>query len=938
MSRRRAEAPARVLAGALLAAAGCAVAEIPDSPVVAPQEHARWLAPLDSGARVLVLEDRSAPSVTAVAVFGAGGTDDPPRKEGLAHLVEHLTFRSRPGGGSPLRDQLKQMGATFNAYTTSDLTVYYSIAHKDQLPRLLELEGWRLARTLDGVSGEAFAAEKGVVRNERRQRGETSAGQRPFELVLQALFPPGHPLARPVSGSEASLRATTAADARAFVERHYRPDNFTLVIAGDVDPDQVGRLLGRWPAELLFGPGGAGGPARAPRPPLRERLASAAAPPHQRTLQRFEGPIAQPELVLAWSLPPGHRGDGALLRLTAARLGQALEEGLDPTRDGDIEQVNTQSVELVHASIISLTASLRPGADPEWARTRLMDILGEAWTGELRDETAASRWSAATVLLATAVEPLTRALAQAEHLAATGRTTYFLDHFRALTAVQPGRVRDLALDFLGRDRAVAIYVEPESSQIPSVSSGTPAPAEERRPDEHQLDGPARAPLAELSSDRIRQTVPSPGLARLPRFRLANGLELFIIPRPSAPVAQLELGLRGGDASARPVGLASLAADLHPARCQRQGSLAAVGGRMLGLQGLTESETFVRVLSGNLANGIAALADSVRCREPDDEALLFLPGRLQDDSQLWRRARRRPELAAGQRLWSTLYPGHPFGEAGYVDPLQLAEVSAGDTRAFVQAHFRPDNAVLVVHGDVVPAAVKALADQHLGPWSGSGQPALPMAPPPVPAGPTRRTTYLVDRPGAAQASLSLGCRLADGVPERRPAYDVLEELAGHLAWGVRERWGASYGVYARVVVMPGNAAHLQLTGTVENAAVARALTRLLAVIRDMAQADLDPALFAAMRWDVGRGFASRFALASVQASAIRSAFHHRWPLEVWDRYPENLAATTPAMVASLMERCQGREVLAIVGDASSLGPQLEAAGFHLEDQPQPANAP
>jgi zinc protease len=908
-----------------LGAAGCASA-LPDSPVIAPQEHARWLAPLDSGARVLVLEDHGAPVVTAVAVFGAGGTDDPPGKEGLAHLVEHLAFRSRPGGGPQLWDHLKRMGASFNAYTTSDLTVYYSIAHKDQLPRLLELEGWRLARTLEGVSGDAFAAEKGVVRNERRQRGDTSVGQRSFELVLQALFPPGHPLARPVSGSETSLDAASAADARAFVQRHYRPDNFTLVIAGDVAPAEVSRLLGRWPAEILFGPRGAQGPAAAPRPPLRDRPAGPPPAPHQRTLQRHRGPLVQPELLLAWSLPPGHRGDGALLRLTAARLEQALAGSLDPIRDRDIERADVQSIELVHASILLLQASLRPGADPEWARTRLMDILGESWTGERQAETATSRWRAATELLTTSVEPLSRGLALAEHLAATGRTTYFLDHFRALTAIQPGRVRDLGLDFVTRERAVAVYVEPESSQIPSVSSGTPLPVEQPPPDQHELGGPALAPAAQLIPQRLRQAVFSPGLARLPRFRLANGLELFVIPRPAAPIAQIELGLRGGDASVRPVGLARLAADLHPSRCRLHGSLLPVGGRMLGLQGLTESETFVRVFSGNLANGLAVLSDSVRCREPDDEARLLLGSRLQHESQQWQRASRSPEFAAGQRLWGALYPDHPFGEAGFVDPLQLAEVAPDETRAFVQAHFRPDNAVVVVHGDVEPAQVKALADQYLGRWATSGPPSLAMAPLPTPAGPTRRAAYLVDRPGASQASLSLGCRLADAVPEQRPAYDVLEKLAGHLSWSVRERWGASYGVYARVVVMPGNAAHLQLTGTVENAAVPRALARMLGVVRDVARADLDPGLFAAMRWEVGRGFMSRFALASVQASAIRSAFHHRWPLEVWDRYPDNLADTTPATMAALVKSCLDREVLAIVGDAARLRPQLTAAGF------------
>ena len=910
--------------------------------MIAPQEHPRWLAPLQSGARVLVLEDHSAPVVSTVAVYGAGGSSDPAGREGLAHFVEHLAFRSRPGGGPQMWDYLKRMGATFNAYTTSDLTVYYASAHRDNLPRLMQLEAWRLARTLDGVTAEALAAEKGVVHNERRQRSETTIGNRPFELVMQALFPPGHPLARPVSGTSESLESTTLADARAFVKRHYRPQNFTLVIAGDVDDAQVSRLVGMWPVEILFGPGGPDGPTVAPARPIGARAAPALPPPHRPALQRHRGPFTQPELLLAWSLPPGFRGDGALIRLTAARLEHALSEGLDVRRDRSIERTRAHGLELADGSVLILQAWLQPGADPEWVRSRLLDIVADSqtWTGvQAAAQTAASRWHAATSLLLTSVESLTKGLALAEHLATTGNATYFQDHFRELAAIAPRRIDDLAARFVTRERAVALHFEPESDQIPSVARGsTGAPAAAGAPEaaaalvgraEHELASEGVQRAEDLSADRIRETVLSPGLGRLPRFRLPNGLEVFVIPRAAAPIAQIELGLRGGDASLRPVGLARLASGLHPASCREHGSLIPVGGRIVGLHGLTESETFVRVFSGNLANGLAVLSDSVICRRADDEALLDLPARLRVLHQQWQRAGNRPEQVAGKKLWGALYPDHPFGEAGFVDPLVLADAGGDQARAFVYSHFRPDNAVAVVHGDVDPRQVEALAGRYLQRWSGASPPALAMAAPPPPPPPARRTLFLIDRPGASQATLSLACRLADARPELRPAYDVLEQVAGSLTWSLRESWGASYGVHAQVEVMPGNAAHLLLAGTVDRAAVLRSTNRLLAIVREIATGALDPRRFAAQRWEVGRAFMSRFALASVQASAIRSAFHHRWPLTVWDQYPEHLAATTPQVLQTLMASCLDREVLAIVGDAATLRPQLAAAGFELD---------
>ena len=546
-----------------------------------------------------------------------------------------------------------------------------------------------------------------------------------------------------------------------------------------------------------------------------------------------------------------------------------------------------------------------------------------AWPGQLpAGESAAGRWNAATALLLTSVEPLTRALAAAEHLAATGAATYYRDHFRELSAVSPATVRELGERFVTRERAVALLVEPESGEVPVVAGGARAGVGDGGGrGEHDLGGDLLASAADTGAERIRQTVPSPGLARLPHFQLASGLHVYVIGRPSAPIAQVELALRGGDATTRPAGLARLAASLFPARCRVHGSLLPVGGRILGLQGLTESETFVRVFSGNLANGLAVLSDSVTCRQPDPEALLHLRDRLTDESARWQRVRRRPEIAAGEALWNALYPGHPFGRAGFDDPLELAGLRVEQARAFVGGHFRPDNGVLVVHGQVEPGQVRTLAERYLERWTAPAGPVAAMAPPPAPAGPERRRLHLIDRPGASQASLSLGCRLAPARPEWIPAYDLLEQLTEAQAFRLRTRWGVTYGVHATVGVMAGGAAHLQLTGTVENAAAGRAVAQLLAALRSIGSEGADLALFSAVRWEVGRAFASRFASAAVQARAIRTAFLRRWPLSVWDDYPQNLAAATPALLRQLLASCVDREVVAVVGDAAVLGPQL-----------------
>src|SRR6516165_2144400 len=93
---------------------GCAAAELPDKPMYKQYELSQMDFPLKSGLRVVVQEDHSAPVVTVVVTFNVGSTDDPKGKEGLAHFIEHLAFRTKFLDGQTIWDRLRRMGASGN--------------------------------------------------------------------------------------------------------------------------------------------------------------------------------------------------------------------------------------------------------------------------------------------------------------------------------------------------------------------------------------------------------------------------------------------------------------------------------------------------------------------------------------------------------------------------------------------------------------------------------------------------------------------------------------------------------------------------------------------------------------------------------------------------------------------------------------------------------
>jgi len=197
-----------------------------------------------SGLRVLAEADSRSPVVALVLVVGAGSSSDPVGKEGLAHYIEHLAFRSRPFGKESVAKMLDKSGAgQWNAFTGFDSTVYFEMGPKESLGTLLQLEGNRMANPVARLAPETLPVELNVVRNELRQRGETGFAGEMFASMQSLLFPTSHPYARSVGGTHSSLSNITVDDVTAFLGKHYRPDNMTLLIIGDVDLQSIGTLV-----------------------------------------------------------------------------------------------------------------------------------------------------------------------------------------------------------------------------------------------------------------------------------------------------------------------------------------------------------------------------------------------------------------------------------------------------------------------------------------------------------------------------------------------------------------------------------------------------------------------------------------------------------------------------------------------------------------------
>jgi zinc protease len=228
-------------------------------------------AKLANGLQIVVIPDHRAPVVTHMVWYRNGSADDPVGKSGIAHFLEHLMFKgtkAHPVG--EYSEMIADVGGQENAFTSNDYTAYFQRVPKEHLRMCMDYEADRMQNLV--LTDEVVAPERDVVLEERRMRTDSDPADLLNEAVQSALFT-RHPYGLPIIGWADDIAGLGRADALAYYERFYTPENAILVVAGDVEPDDVTTLAGE-----VYGKIPARGAAptrqrvREPKPQARRRV------------------------------------------------------------------------------------------------------------------------------------------------------------------------------------------------------------------------------------------------------------------------------------------------------------------------------------------------------------------------------------------------------------------------------------------------------------------------------------------------------------------------------------------------------------------------------------------------------------------------------------------------------------------------------------------
>jgi len=434
------------------------------------------------------------------------------------------------------------------------------------------------------------------------------------------------------------------------------------------------------------------------------------------------------------------------------------------------------------------------------------------------------------------------------------------------------------------------------------------------------------------------TAPKPlTLPKITERVLPNGLKLVIVEQHELPVVDASLVIRTG-AEADPKGKAGLATLTANLLDEGAGTRDALGlAEQIGFLAISlgtgadidQSRISMHSTKATLDSAMGLMADVLL--RPTFAEKDFLRLKNERTTGLLQEQDRGPAMA--DRAFAALVYGesHPYGQSSIGTKESTESLTRDDVLAFWKSWYRPNNATLVIVGDLSVADAEALARRAFGSWTRSALPTLAAKPKPANAGGKATTIYIVDKPKAAQSSFRLGgIGVARSTPDYYPLMVVNTALGGsftsRLNNTLREKKGYTYGAGSSFT-MRKEAGPFRANAEVVSAKTDSALIefmREMKAIRDPLPAD---ELAKAKRY-LQLGYAENFESTGDIAAQLSQLIPYGLPLSTLSAFNAGIGAVTVQSAQRVANKYLDPSKLTIViaGDRASIEPALEATGI------------
>jgi zinc protease len=412
---------------------------------------------LDNGLKVLLLEDHKSPAVTFQVWYRVGSRNERDGKSGLSHFLEHMMFKGTPTVKPEEYSRLiAKNGGRSNAFTSSDVTVYFATMSRDKIGIEIELEGDRMANALLGET--YFEPEKKVIQEERRLRTDDNPVSALGEVAGAAAYMV-HPYRRPIIGWMQDIEKLTRQDLLDYYKLYYAPNNAFIVMTGDFStPEMLAKI------KAAFGhiPRGAEPPkVQAEEPPQRGE---------RRVTLKKEAEL--PFVLLYYHTPNLTSPDNYALDVLSVVLAGGRSSRLH--HDLVYQQRLVRSIDAdyngvsIDPSVFSVTAQLMPEQDPGNVEREIDLLLDQVKSQPISDrelQKAKNQIEAAFVFAQDSIFGQAMKIGYYEAVGGWRLMDRYLDGIRKVTVEDVQRV---AKQYLNRDRrTVGVLIPTNTQEKPS---------------------------------------------------------------------------------------------------------------------------------------------------------------------------------------------------------------------------------------------------------------------------------------------------------------------------------------------------------------------------------------------------------------------------------------------------------------------------------------
>jgi zinc protease len=744
---------------------------------------------LKNGLTLLVHEDHKAPIVAVNTWYHVGSKNEKPGKTGFAHLFEHLMFSGSENFNHTYINPMERIGATnLNGTTNNDRTNYFENVPTSMLDYVLFAESDRMGHLLGVLDQKKLDLQRGVVQNEKRQ-GENQPYGVTEELIVKNTYPVGHPYSWTVIGEMQDLDAASMKDVQDWFKTYYGPNNTTLVIAGDITPEVARQKVEHYYGEIPAGP-----PIAKQEVWVAKRTGT-----HRGWVQDR---VPQARIYRIWNVPAYGSLEEAQLDLVAQVLGRGKTSRLYKRlvyKDQIATSASASNDNNEIGGQFDFTLTAKPDADVR----QMEKAADEELENFLKNgPTEAELQLAKTQIMgsyARIVERIGGFGGKSDLLARcqtfTGNPDCYREYLQRIKDATPASVKKAANDWL-RDGDYILEVQPYPANLK---------ADEKidRSKEPALGAPM-----------------SLNLPPMQRTKLSNGLNVVLAERHTAPVVNFSLLVDSGYAAdpAEAPGTASFSQRMLEEGTPTRDSLK-IGEEFESLSAnfsaganLDWALVNLNTLKLTMDKALDIYADLILHPAYPEKEFTRLK---QDRIATIRREKVQPQTMALRVVPQLLYgKGHPYALpfTGSGTEASVKKLSREDLARWHNTWFKPNNATLLIVGDITLAEIKPRLEKLFAAWKPGDVPKKNVA---QVAEPEKTAVYLIDRPGSEQ-SLIFGAQLAPprNDPDALPLLLVNDIFGGNFGsrinMNLREDKHWSYGSFSFIPAARGQRPYLSLS--------------------------------------------------------------------------------------------------------------------------------